>query len=574
MRISVPYAPPLEDIRRAISFVTPVDQQVEPALLEELLGQFARLAAEVIGPSDAVGDVQGASREADGSVSVPGELVKAHRSFVDGGWAAVAHPADVGGGGLGRVVGIAIQEMYASANLGLSLQAVLTQSAVDLLARWGSHDQRRRYLPMLVSGEWSGTMDLTEPDAGSDVGALRTKAERAPGGGWRVTGTKIFITWGEHDVVDNIVHLVLARTVAAPPGTKGISLFVVPKVLPNGTRNAIRCTGLEHKLGIHASPTCSIEFDAAVAEMVGPEHAGMAAMFTMMNAARLAIAVQGLASAERSWNQAMEYARQRRQGRAPGGSPGEPSPIAAHPDVRRMLADLRATTRAMRLLLYSTTALAQAPDTAVEPGDRESAGRMVEVLTPIAKAWATDEGFRLASEALQVHGGVGYVEETGIAQRLRDARIAPIYEGTNGIQAIDLVVRKVVPDGGAALADVVEHVLATMPPAGRAPELDEARATAMAALDTVRTATDWIVGRSAERDDDVLAAATPYLELVGTVLGGVLLVGLAASAVDAEDPAAGELVADALFFAAHRVAPAQGLLHAVRAGADVLPRFA
>jgi hypothetical protein len=354
-------------------------------------------------------------------------------------------------------------------------------------------------------------------------------------------------------------------------------VFVVPKLLPDGRRNTVRCVSLEHKLGIHASPTCVLSFEDAEGELVGPEHGGMRAMFSMMNPARLAIAVQGLAIGERSWQQAHAYAQVRRQGRDPRTRSG-PVALVEHPDVRRMLADLRSTTRALRLLLYTTAAEAEAAEAAQVDGDGggkavSPARRRVDVLTPIVKAWCTDEGVRLASLALQVHGGAGYVEETGIAQRLRDSRIAPIYEGTNGIQAIDLVQRKVLPDGGAALLALLDD-LAAGAPVGQG-ELAAASDAVRAGLAEVRTTTEWLAGTNAAADgpDDVLAGATPYLELVATVAAGALLASYAATAVTSAWPEAHELVEDARFFATHRLRPALGLGPVVRAGSEPLPRF-
>lgn len=563
LRRSVLYEPPVEDILRAIAFVQP--DRADAEVRSELVREFARLASEVIAPSDAVGDSLGARLETDGTVSVPAELAKAHRAYVDGGWAGAAWPEEIGGGGLGQVMGVALLEMYASANLALSLNAVLTQGAVEALSQWASPEQRSGFLVPLVSGEWSGTMHLTEPQAGSDVGALRARAEPTSDGRWRLTGTKIFITWGEHDLTENIVHLVLARTPGSPEGTRGISLFVVPKMLPNGTRNDVRCVGLEGKLGIHASPTCVIDLDGAVGELVGEEHGGMRAMFTMMNAARLAIGLQGLAIGERSRHQALTYALERRQGQRPDTPAGEQAPIAEHPDVRRMLADLRATTRAMRLVLYTTAAMGEA----ARSGD-ERARRRADLLTPIAKAWCTDHGFRLASEAVQVHGGMGYIEEAGIAQRLRDARIGPIYEGTNGIQAIDLVTRKVIADDGQALSELLDDLEPGAWTPGGVGDLDDVRA--VDGIGAVRAATAWLLDHAVHLDD-VLAGATPFLELVGTVTAGAMLAELARRAANNGDIGAEELVDDARFFIAHRVSAATGLVHSITAGATSLPRF-
>lgn len=550
-RRGVPYEPPIDDILVALDALG-----IDDPAAGDVLRAFGKLAADVIAPSDVVSDVVGATHRCDGSVSVPAEVAAAHAAFVDGGWSAAPHPVAIGGGGLGPVLSIALQEMYASANLALSLSSILTDGAVRLLARWGTEEQQATYLPPLVAGDWTGTMDLTEADAGSDLGAIRTRAVQAPDGSWRITGTKVFITWGEHDLSENIVHLVLARTPGSPAGTRGISLFVVPKVLPAGSRNKVRCAALERKLGIHGSPTCVMQFEDAWGELVGPEHAGVPAMFTMMNAARLAIAVQGLAVGERAWRQAHHFALERQQGRASSTAPGARACIAEHPDVRRMLADLRSTTRAMRLLLYVTAS-------------RNDAG----VLTPVSKAWCTDNGFRLASEALQVHGGAGFVEDTGIAQRLRDARIGPIYEGTNGIQAIDLVLRKVVDDGGAALGLHLDDLWLDSTACSTIAGMAEVRALIADGISAVRRCTDWMVEAAARDRDDALAGATLYLDLLGTVTAGAYLAQAAAHTHQRGLPSADELVADARYFALHKIRAALGLVGPITSGIDAVPAF-
>jgi alkylation response protein AidB-like acyl-CoA dehydrogenase len=522
--VTTEFTPPVRDIVRAAASVgAPLSREEV-----DVVGAFATVAAQAIAPSDRAGDAFGARLEPDGSVVVAPEVERAWRAFADGGWGGATAPADVGGGGLGPVATAALQELFSSANLALSLMPTLTNSGIHLLTRWATPDQKERYLRPLVNGEWSATMCMTEPAAGSDVGALRTRARPGPDGLWLLDGEKIFITWGEHDLVDNILHLVLARTPDAPEGSRGISVFAVPKVLPDGTRNGIRCARLEHKLGIHSSPTCVMELDGALGELIGGECQGMSIMFTMMNAARLAIGIQGLAVAQRATEQAWAYAATREQFGAL---------IEAHPDVRRMLLDLRASTRAMRLLIYATAA---------------ADGARADLLTPLAKAWPTDEGFRLASVALQVHGGAGFIEETGIAHRLRDVRISSIYEGTNGIQAVDLAMRKVRRDGGTTIGAMLDELDALVCPDDVAPVLARG-------LDAARVTTAWVI---AQPDADVLAGATAYLELVATVVAGVLLAARATAA----DADADEL-ADARFFAHERVTLAPALADRITSGA-------
>ena len=541
------YEAPVDRIMQAMRTVgladllaLPAYADLDEAAVRDVVAGFGRLASEVIAPTDRIGDVQGATLDvATGRVVVPAELAHAHAEFAKGGWTSLSASAELGGGGFPQVVATATQEMFGSANLALSLNPVLTQSAIELLERWGDERQQRLFLARLLDGTWTGTMNLTEPDAGSDVGAVRTTATPLDDGRWAISGTKIYITWGEHDLTDNIVHLVLARTPGAPAGTRGISLFLVPKVMVDdagrlGERNGVRVASLEHKLGIHASPTCVLSFDGAIGEMVGPEFGGMAAMFSMMNPARLAIGVQGFAIGERAYQQAYTFAHERRQGRAPGATGDESSPIVDHPDVQRMLASIATLVDAARLLVFATAAAADVakhhPDEAV----RAAAQRRVDLFTPLAKAWSTDVGVTVASTAVQVFGGMGFVEETGIAQRYRDARIAPIYEGTNGIQAIDLVGRKVGRDGGAAMGELLAEVSATVAAASEVEGLRSVADALATAQATLATATEWVVATQRAAMPDVLAGATAYLELASVVAAGHLLIrqALLGSSVD------------------------------------------
>ncbi len=424
--------------------------------------------SEVIAPLNTVGDRQGA-RFNDGAVIMPPGWKDAYRAWTQAGWNGLASPAQWGGQDLPQAVNAACIEMWNSAAMAFGLGPVLTMAGVDALAAHGSDELKRNYLPKLVSGEWMGTMQLTEPQAGSDVGALRTRAERAADGSYRITGQKIFITYGEHDLTDNIIHFVLARLPDAPPGTKGISLFLVPKFLlkPDGSpgaRNDVRAHSIEHKLGIHASPTCTMVFGdkgGAVGYLIGEENRGMACMFTMMNQARLAVALQGVAIAERATQQALAYAHERKQGRAIGARDG-PSPIIAHPDVKRMLLTMRALTHAARAICYATAVALDRAERGADAAARKAAHERASLLTPVAKAFSTDIGTEVASLGIQVHGGMGYIEETGAAQHYRDSRIAAIYEGTNGIQAIDLVTRKLPMSGGASVKALIAELRHTV----------------------------------------------------------------------------------------------------------------
>jgi 3-(methylthio)propanoyl-CoA dehydrogenase len=534
----------------------------------DVLEGFGRFAAEVLAPTDRIGDLHGVHHDpATGSVTTPEPIRKAFHNWVADGWSGLTMPTSLGGGGLPVLVGLAVEEMFASANMALSLQPMLSQGAMHLLGRWGSDDQQDRFLRPLVRGQWSGTMNLTEPDAGSDLGAIRTNATLREDGYWEVTGTKIFITWGEHDLCENIVHLVLARTPDAPPGTKGISLFAVPHrhVGPDGTlgeRNAVRCVGIEHKLGIHASPTCILQFDRAIGELVGPLHGGMPAMFTMMNAARLSVGLEGLAVSERAHQQALDYARTRTQGRS--GPSRDPDPIVEHPDVRRMLLSTASSIDAMRALLYATAAAGDLSRNHPDPDVRATMAARADLLTPIAKAWCTDEGVRNSSLALQVHGGAGYIEETGIAQRLRDSRIAPIYEGTNGIQAIDLAGRKVRRDHGLAMLALCDDLNGFIDDVADMEGMTDTAAVLGQAVRVLRDMTRWIL--QCDRDEQWLAAAYPYSEVAALATTGGLLARQLRSIdqTSAEDlePYAGRL----RFFALERVAHAPAYQAVITAG--------
>jgi alkylation response protein AidB-like acyl-CoA dehydrogenase len=583
------YTPPLDDILFTLEHVVPLRtltgaaafQHVDPQFVAGLLAEAGRFAREVVAPTNRDGDRDGA-RLVDGQVVTPASFGPAYRKYVEAGWGSVQHPEAFGGGGFPLLVAIAVKELITSANMAFSLNPLLTTGAVHLLAHHASADQQQRYLPRMVTGEWSGTMNLTEPQAGSDVGAVTARAVPAGDGSYRITGQKIYITYGGHDLCEQIVHLVLARLPDAPAGTKGISLFIVPgrRLEADGSLGApndVRVVSLEHKLGIHASPTCVMAFgedgDGAWGELVGAPNDGMRQMFTMMNDARLGVGLQGLAVAERAAQQAERFARERLQGRAPGAPPGVQSAIIEHPDVRRMLVETRATIDAMRALCFEN---ARALDLAAHGEDeqrRQHGARLADLLTPLSKAWCTDLGVELASTALQVHGGMGYVEETGAAQHLRDARIAPIYEGTNGIQAIDLVGRKLAVDDGGFVLDVLAGLVPDETPAS----LADLVAPLVDAVALARRVTTDLLGLRG-RVEDQLAGATPYLRLLATVIAtGLVVRGVVAAQRAAEQGTSGtsdELLAARTVRArvlVTRVLPiVQGLAPVITAGADDL----
>ena len=535
----IPYSPPLADMQFALEHVAglaeiaglPGCEGAAPDTVMAVLDEAAKLARDVLAPLNDVGD-KTPSRLENGVVCTPPGFKEAYRTYVDGGWNSLPFEEEFGGQALPAVVALAVAEMWNAANMGWALCPLLNFGAVEALQAHGSRALQERYLPKLISGEWTGTMNLTEPQAGSDVGALRSRAV-PDGDHWRITGQKIFITYGDHDFTENIIHLVLARTPGAPSGTKGISLFVVPKVLVNedgslGSRNDVRTVSLEHKLGIHASPTAVLSYGdegGAIGYMLGEENRGMECMFTMMNSARLNVGLQGIAISERAYQQARDYAKTRIQGKPMTARGPEALPIIHHPDVRRMLLSIKSRTEAARGLAYFTAAsidrARHEPDEAV----REAAQAQVDLLIPLVKAWATDLGVENTSLAVQIHGGMGFIEETGIAQHYRDARIAPIYEGTNGIQALDLIGRKIGRDGGAAARRFIGHMhtLAEELAAEPGDDLAEIRRHLAHAIGAVAQATKSIVELSTGDLARAAAGSVPYLTLFATTAGGWVL---------------------------------------------------
>ena len=536
-------------------------------LIDAVLSEAGRFASDVIAPLNRVGDKHGTPFK-DGAVTMPPGWKDAYRAWTEAGWNGLAAPEDAGGQALPHALNAACTEMWNAASMAFGIGPVLTMGAAEAVAVHGSDALKRVYLPKMVSGEWTGSMQLTEPQAGSDVGALRTRAERAGDGSYRITGQKIFITYGEHDLTDNIVHLVLARLPDAPPGTRGISLFLVPKFLVNadgslGARNDARAHSIEHKLGIHGSPTCTMVFGdqgGAIGFLIGEENRGLACMFTMMNLARLSVGLQGVAIAERATQAAIAYARERKQF----------GPIIAHPDVKRMLLTMRAQTRAARAICYAT-AVAIDRSHRLDGDAAKTAHERASLLTPVAKAYSTDIGVEVASLGIQVHGGMGFVEETGAAQHVRDARIAPICEGTNGIQAIDLVTRKLPQSGGAGVNGFIDELRGTVAElrAANDPAFGASGARLGEAVDALGRATKWMLANVESKPDTALAGATPYLRLFGLATGGCMLAdeALAAQRLGNGADAAGR-VSLARFFAENISVAAGGLERTVIEGAE------
>jgi alkylation response protein AidB-like acyl-CoA dehydrogenase len=535
------------------------------AAVLEAAGAFAN---DVLAPLNRVGDTQGA-RYANGAVTAAPGFADAYRAFVADGWNSLSAAPEHGGQGLSKAMELAVFEMVHAANMAFGLCPMLTQGAIEALALHGTERQKRLILPKLVSGEWPGAMVLTEPQAGSDLAQLTTRADPDGQGGYRLSGQKIFITWGDHDVADNICHLVLARTPDAPPGVKGISLFLTTKyaVKDDGTlggRNDFRAGSIEHKLGIHGSPTCVMLYEGAQAELVGELGQGLPHMFVMMNAARLQVGVQGVAIAERAFQQALAFSQERKQGRTAWEADGT---IYGHPDVRRMLMLMKAKIEAARAICLTTGVLADIARLAESEDERSAARARQELLTPIAKAWSTDVGVEVASLGVQVHGGMGFIEETGAAQHYRDARIAPIYEGTNGIQAIDLVGRKVGMADGAVMRALCAELALTAESLTGVPELASVGRRLAAGVAALERATDWLL---ANRGAPSLAAATPYLKLAGDVIGAAMLARQALAAAGSDDPWLQGKPALARVFAGQVLAQAPGLADGLMDGADDL----
>lgn len=586
------FAPRLDDHNFTLNHVADLEsvsklngyQHADPETVSTILDEAGRFFSEVMAPLNRVGDEQGSVLDDDGQVRTPEGFKEAYDKFVESGWAAAHMPGEWGGGGLPYLVGVVIEEMYKSANLAFSLCALLTHGAVEALTRHGSEAIKATYLEKLVTGEWSGTMNLTEPHAGSDVGALKSKAIKQEDGSYRIFGTKIFITWGDQDLTENIIHLVLARTPDAPPGTKGISMFLVPKYLVGengelGERNDFKIVSLEHKLGIHASPTCVISFgdsgEGAVGYLIGEELKGMRNMFTMMNTARIGVGMEGLSISEAAYQRALSYAHEREQGRPIGAPPTENVPIVSHPDVRRMLLTMKAYTETMRSLLYYT---AQEGDFALHGEDddrKELAEDRLALLTPVVKAWSTDVGVEVASIGIQVHGGMGYIEETGAAQYLRDVRIAPIYEGTNGIQAMDLVMRKVPLKNGEVVRSFITGMTDVLDQMNDHEDLGAFRDELTTAIQGLSNTSGWIGERLiAGEYDDALAGATPYLRQFGTVVGGWLMAKAAVAAksspAEFDEAFLADKVTTARFYGEHLLPQANGLISTVKAGNNLL----
>ena len=558
------------DAAAGLGELTPLVEGLDDEMTDAVLEAAGQLASGVLAPLNRIGDVQG-SRFENGKVVTPDGFAAAYQAFAEGGWSSLSADPAFGGQGLPKALELAVFEMVNGANMAFALCPTLTQAAIEALQRHGTEHQKQLFLPKLISGEWPGTMHLTEPQAGTDLGSIRTMAEPDGEGGWRLNGQKIFITWGDHDMAPNIVHLILARTPDAPPGVRGLSLFVASRQLIGedgalGAANALGPAGLEHKLGIHASPTCVMVYEGARAELVGELNQGLAHMFVMMNAARVMVGVQGVGVAEAAYQHALAYARERRQGRSPWSD--DPSAlIFDHPDIRRMLGLMKARIAAARAICFSAGVAADLARLATTEAARRKADLRAQLLTPIAKAWSTDAGVEVASLGVQVHGGMGFIEETGAAQFYRDARITPIYEGTNGIQALDLVGRKLAMENGAAVRDLIEEMRDIAANVGEGPGV-----VLSAGIDAVERASE---GLGKVGGTGALAGATSYLRLFGDVFGGALLWKGALAAAKEHDAAwAADRAALARFYTEQVLTGAPALAEAALAGDEALKAIA
>ena len=577
------YVAPLKDMRFVLNELAglaevaklPGFEEAAPDTVDAILEEASKFASEVLDPINFSGDQEG-SKLSDGEVRTPRGFRDAYRKFCDGGWNALPFEHEWGGQGLPRLVSTPVQEMWKSSNLSFSLCPLLTQGAVEALLLRGSDALKQAYLPKMIAGKWTGTMNLTEPQAGSDLSLVRTRAERQ-GNQYLISGQKIFITYGEHDLADNIVHLVLARAPDAPEGVKGISLFVVPKFVPAadgkpGKRNSAKCASIEHKLGIHASPTAVMVYDKAVGYLVGEENRGLEYMFIMMNAARFAVGLEGVAIAERAFQRALAFSKERLQGRDLVAG-GKTVPIIRHPDVRRMLMLMKSQAEAMRALAYTTAAAMDFAHKSENPAERKRHQAYVDLMIPVVKGWSTETGIEIASLGVQVHGGMGFVEETGAAQYLRDARITTIYEGTTGIQAMDLVGRKIAREGGATAKEWIAQLKQFEAELGRSkqPHIQAFKNQFAPGVEAVTDCVEFIAASSATDPRPAFAGAVPFLKLMGVVAGGWQM-GRAALAAERKLQS-GERnfleakIATARFYADHVLVQAPALRNTVVNGA-------
>ena len=584
------YRAPVADISFCLNHIAGFSDHVDAGLFGDLdkdtaaaiLEEAGRFASEELAPTNRSGDENGARLE-NGEVRLPEGWSEVYRKFWEGGWNSLPCPVDYGGQGLPTTLAMAVTEMWNGANMAFGLNPLLTQAGAEALHEYGSEELKAKYLPKMISGEWTGSMQLTEPHAGSDLRFMKTRAEPQPDGTYKISGTKIFITYGEHPLTENIIHIVLARLPGAPEGTKGISMFLIPKFLVNedgsqGARNDVHCAKLEHKLGIHGSPTCVLNYgDAggATGWMIGEPNKGLYYMFTMMNQARLGVGVQSIGLAERAYQEALAYALDRKQGARDDTPPGQMTPIINHPDMRRMLMGMKAKISAARAICSMNAVAIDLAKFAADEGARAKAEALAALLTPVSKSYGSDMAVEVASEGIQVHGGMGFIEETGAAQHYRDARITPIYEGTNGIQAIDLVTRKLPSHDGETIAAFIADQRKTVDElrAANHPEFGAMAERLTAAVDDLEEASRWLLGKLSEDRDAALAGAVPYCRLFANAAGGVYLARGALAAMRSANSEGGDhqsYITIARHFAETQVPLTAGLKHAVMSSYETL----
>ncbi|HEX7693178.1 MAG TPA: acyl-CoA dehydrogenase C-terminal domain-containing protein [Sphingomonas sp.] len=586
------YTPPVRDTRFVLDHVLEIDryrnlpgfESATADTVDAVLEEGGRFVAEILFPLNQSGDEEGCTRHDDGSVTTPKGFKEAYAKFVESGWGTLSAPSQFGGQEMPHVVSTAFQEYMISSNMAFAMYPGLTHGAIAALLVKGSPAQQQMYVPKMVSGEWGGTMNLTEPQCGTDLGLIRTKAEPQADGSYAITGTKIFISAGEHDLTDNIIHLVLAKTPGAPDSSKGISLFVVPKIMVNddgslGERNAVSCGSIEHKMGIHGNATCVMNYDGAKGWLVGEEMKGLAAMFIMMNAARLGVGLQGLAVAETAYQNAVQYAHDRRQGRALTG-PAEPNEKAdtlfVHPDVRRMLMDAKALTEGLRALCLWGALQVDLEHAAASEEERQLAADLVGLLTPVIKGYGTDKGYDIATNAQQVYGGHGYIQEWGMEQYVRDARISMIYEGTNGVQAMDLVGRKLAANGGRAVQALFKVVGEEVAAAKADPATADFAARLEKANGELQAATMWFLQNGMTNPNNVGAGAHSYMHLMGIVAVGLMWLRMAVAAAKLKVAGEGDIafldakLMTARYFAERIMPDAGALRRKIEGGAEAL----